>query len=145
MLQGVAIGKFGTLQLNRNRYRTVAGGGQLSQLPVPRTNAFSRLKDDHAIPLDTYAIVKHYSTPLREKQGRDRVDSVESRQSKATCQSASHSTAPMHSAMGSKVFSPHHLQFQVPKYLLAAVSLQLMTRFFMELLIPQMVSFEEEP
>ena len=98
-LQGSPMGKFGNLQLGSNHYCTTPGEEQLSQLQVPRTSGFSRLVDHHAIPLDTDAILKHYGTPRKEKKGHTGADSPDSRQSKVTCRSASHSTAPVHSTM----------------------------------------------
>jgi hypothetical protein len=63
-----------------------------SLLQVPRA-------DHHMIPLDPDAIVNHFGTPRKPKQGCSRADSVESRQSKVNCQSASHSSAGIQSTM----------------------------------------------
>ena len=48
-------------------YRTAADEEQPSHLQVPRTAGFQRHMDQHAIPLDTDAIVNHYDTPCKHK------------------------------------------------------------------------------
>jgi hypothetical protein len=81
------------------QYRAAAHGQKLSLLQVPKGASFHRSKDHPVIPLDTDAIVNHYDTPRKPKRGRARADSVESRQSKVTRRSASHSSAAVQSTM----------------------------------------------
>jgi hypothetical protein len=75
-------------------YHTAADRGPNLQVP-----GFHRRPDHHMILLDTNAIVNHYDTPCRPKQGHGQSNSVESRESKVNHQSASHSPAAIQSTM----------------------------------------------
>ena len=87
-------------------YRAAADELSSSRLQVPENAGFHRSKDDHAIPLNPDAIVKHFDTPRKPKRGRGRADSVESRQSKVNRRSASHSTAAISTMVSTGAQSP---------------------------------------
>jgi hypothetical protein len=87
-------------------YRAAADELSSSRLQVPENAGFHRSKDDHAIPLNPDAIVKHFDTPRKPKRGRGRADSVESRQSKVNRRSASHSTAAQSTMVSTGAQSP---------------------------------------
>jgi len=89
-------GAFWQSQHGTAHYRAAAVKEPLSaHLQVP---GVCRRGDHHMIPLDTDAIVNHYDTPRKPKRGRGESD-VESRESKVNRQSASHSSAGIHSTM----------------------------------------------